>query len=136
MSVTTEKVGGGVMQQKKRMSLMQLTFIVAVNMMGTFWSCSVAGRAMMAQGRGSIVNISSTAGDSPVPKLSVYGMTKAAVNQLTRASARGRGVRKWDVTSVSATPGRAERPRSMAGNALCTLQLTRFVIRGTSRAFL
>jgi len=28
-------VGGGVMQEKKRMSLMQLTFIVAVNMMGS-----------------------------------------------------------------------------------------------------
>ena len=35
MSVATEKVGGGVMQEKKRMSLMQLTFIVAVNMMGS-----------------------------------------------------------------------------------------------------
>ena len=35
MSVATEKVGGGVMQEKKRMSLIQLTFIVAVNMMGS-----------------------------------------------------------------------------------------------------
>jgi len=35
MSVATDKVGGGVMQEKKRMSLMQLTFIVAVNMMGS-----------------------------------------------------------------------------------------------------
>src|SRR4030095_5604554 len=33
MSVATER--GGVMQEKKRMSLMQLTFIVAVNMMGS-----------------------------------------------------------------------------------------------------
>src|SRR5215467_5910076 len=35
MSVATEKVGGSVMQEKKRMSLIQLTFIVAVNMMGS-----------------------------------------------------------------------------------------------------
>jgi putrescine:ornithine antiporter len=35
MSVATEKAGGGVMQEKKRMSLIQLTFIVAVNMMGS-----------------------------------------------------------------------------------------------------
>ena len=35
MSVATEKVGGGVMQEKKRMSLIQLTFIVAVNMVGS-----------------------------------------------------------------------------------------------------
>ena len=35
MSVATDKVGGGIMQEKKRMSLIQLTFIVAVNMMGS-----------------------------------------------------------------------------------------------------
>jgi len=35
MSVATERMGGGVMQEKKRMNLMQLTFIVAVNMMGS-----------------------------------------------------------------------------------------------------
>src|ERR1700740_2917217 len=35
MSVATDKVGGGVMQEKKRMSLTQLTFLVAVSMMGS-----------------------------------------------------------------------------------------------------
>jgi len=35
MSVATENVGGGVRQEQKRMSLIQLTFIVAVNMMGS-----------------------------------------------------------------------------------------------------
>ena len=82
--------------------------VVAVNMMGTFWSCSVAGRAMMAQGRGSIVNISSTAGDSPVPKLSVYGMTKAAVNQLTRVCALEFGTAGVRVNAV--VPGWIDTP--------------------------
>ena len=35
MSAATERVGGGVVQEKKRMNLIQLTFIVAVNMMGS-----------------------------------------------------------------------------------------------------
>jgi len=35
MSVATERAGGGVVQEKKRMNLIQLTFIVAVNMMGS-----------------------------------------------------------------------------------------------------
>jgi putrescine:ornithine antiporter len=35
MSVATEKAGGGVIQERKRMNLLQLTFIVAVNMMGS-----------------------------------------------------------------------------------------------------
>jgi 3-oxoacyl-[acyl-carrier protein] reductase len=71
--------------------------VVSINMMGVYWGCAAAGRVMKAQGRGgAIVNVSSTAGDSPVPALSVYGMTKAAVNQLTRVCARefgGFGVR-------------------------------------------
>ena len=71
--------------------------VVAINMMGTYWGCAAAGRVMKEQGGGgAIVNISSTAGDSPVPTLSVYGMTKAGVNQLTRVCAKefgGFGVR-------------------------------------------
>jgi 3-oxoacyl-[acyl-carrier protein] reductase len=82
--------------------------VVAINMMGTFWSCSVAGRVMVAQGRGSIVNISSTAGDSPVPQLSVYGMTKAAVNQLTRVCALEFGQAGVRVNAV--VPGWIDTP--------------------------
>jgi 3-oxoacyl-[acyl-carrier protein] reductase len=71
--------------------------VIAINMMGTYWGCAAAGRAMQAQGRGgTILNVSSTAGDSPVPTLSVYGMAKAGVNQLTRVCAKefgGFGVR-------------------------------------------
>jgi 3-oxoacyl-[acyl-carrier protein] reductase len=55
--------------------------VISVNQLGTYWGCAAAGRVMQEQGRGgAIVNISSTAGESPVPTLSVYGMTKAAVN--------------------------------------------------------
>lgn len=82
--------------------------VVAVNMMGTYWGCAAAGRAMMAQGRGSIVNISSTAGDSPVPKLSVYGMTKAAVNQLTCVCALEFG--KAGVRVNAVVPGWIDTP--------------------------
>jgi len=75
----------------------QVERIVAVNQLGTYWGCAAAGRVMQAQGTGgAIVNISSTAGESPVPTLSVYGMTKAAVNQVTRVAAKefgGFGVR-------------------------------------------
>lgn len=71
--------------------------VISVNQLGTYWGCAAAGRVMQAHGRGgTIINISSTAGESPVPTLSVYGMTKAAVNQLTRVAAKefgGFGVR-------------------------------------------
>jgi 3-oxoacyl-[acyl-carrier protein] reductase len=61
---------------------------IAVNQMGVYWGCAAAGRVMKEQGAGgAIVNVSSGAGDSPPPGSSVYAMTKAAVNMITRACA-------------------------------------------------
>ena len=82
--------------------------VVAINQMGTYWGCAAAGRIMQAQGRGAIVNISSTAGDSPVPSLSVYGMTKAAVNQLTKVCAAEFGAAGVRVNAV--IPGWIDTP--------------------------
>ncbi len=87
--------------------------VVAINMMGTYWGCAAAGRVMQAQNRstgrgGSILNVSSTAGDSPVPTLSVYGMTKAGVNQLTRVCAREFG--RFGVRVNAVVPGWIDTP--------------------------
>jgi 3-oxoacyl-[acyl-carrier protein] reductase len=83
--------------------------VVAVNMMGTYWGCAAAGRVMREHGGGgTIVNVSSTAGDSPVPTLSVYGMTKAGVNQLTRVCAKEFGPFGIRVNAV--VPGWIDTP--------------------------
>lgn len=83
--------------------------VVAVNMMGAYWGCAAAGRVMKAQGRGgSVLNVSSTAGESPVPGLSVYGMTKAGVNQLTRVCAQEFGAFGVRVNAV--VPGWIDTP--------------------------
>jgi uncharacterized protein len=52
--------------------------------------------AMLAQGRGGIVNTSSASGLQPLPHYAVYGATKAFVNSFSQAlwaEVRGRGVR-------------------------------------------
>jgi uncharacterized protein len=52
--------------------------------------------AMLARGRGAIVNTSSAAGLQPLPHYAVYGATKAFVNSFTQAiwaEVRGSGVR-------------------------------------------
>ena len=52
--------------------------------------------AMLAQGRGGIVNTSSAAGLQPLPHYATYGATKAFVNSFSQAlwaEVRGRGVR-------------------------------------------
>jgi 3-oxoacyl-[acyl-carrier protein] reductase len=83
--------------------------VVSINMMGVYWGCAAAGRVMRQTGGcGAIVNVSSTAGDSPVPRLSVYGMAKAGVNQLTRVCAQEFGAFGVRVNAV--VPGWIDTP--------------------------
>lgn len=58
-----------------------------INLRGVFYGCQAALRAMIPQGSGNIVNISSGIVDDPGPTMATYGMTKAAVASLTKAIA-------------------------------------------------
>jgi len=70
------------------MTEQDVEFQIAVNMKGVYWGCAAAARVMKGQGGGSIINISSTGADSAPSGVSVYAMTKGAVNVCTRACAR------------------------------------------------
>ena len=61
--------------------------VFAVNLKGVLYGCQAAVRVMEPQGSGSIINVSSTAIDTPAPKYGLYAMTKAAVAQLTKTLA-------------------------------------------------
>jgi NAD(P)-dependent dehydrogenase (short-subunit alcohol dehydrogenase family) len=58
-----------------------------VNVRGLFFASQAAGRAMIAQGYGRIVNLSSQAGFVALPTESIYCASKAAVTHLTRCLA-------------------------------------------------
>ncbi len=60
---------------------------VDVNIKGLFFASQAAGRVMIAQGSGRIVNLSSQAGFVALPTESVYCLTKAAVAHLTKCLA-------------------------------------------------
>jgi NAD(P)-dependent dehydrogenase (short-subunit alcohol dehydrogenase family) len=69
---------------------------VAVMQTGVFYCMRAAGRLMLDQGSGSVVNISSIRGFSPNPGRLAYCATKAAVIMMTRVAAgewAPRGVR-------------------------------------------
>lgn len=72
-----------------------------INMDAVYWCCAAAARAMARQGRGAIINVSSNAADQPMAALSVYAMTKAAVNMLTRSLAVELGPRGIRVNGVA-----------------------------------
>jgi 3-oxoacyl-[acyl-carrier protein] reductase len=83
--------------------------VVSTNMMGPYWGCVAAGRAMRGRG-GSIVNVSSGGGAKPLPGIGIYGMTKAAVNSLTWTCAAEFGPLGIRVNAVA--PGWIETPMS------------------------
>lgn len=80
--------------------------VTKVNLWGTYWGIAAAGKAM--KGGGSIINISSAGGDMPAPTLSIYAMTKAAVNHLTRCAAVELGPKNIRVNAVA--PGFTDTP--------------------------
>ena len=63
--------------------------VMAVNPNGVFWCAQTFGKAMVARGKGAIVNIGSTAGEIVVrPQKNVhYNASKAAVHHATKSMA-------------------------------------------------
>ena len=61
--------------------------VLDVNFKGPFRLMSLVGSRMVAAGRGSIINITSTAAIRPLPEFAVYAGAKAGLNALTRALA-------------------------------------------------
>jgi NAD(P)-dependent dehydrogenase (short-subunit alcohol dehydrogenase family) len=76
---------------------------LAVNLKGTFFASQAAGRVMIRQGYGRIVNIGSQAGAVALPGESVYCMTKAAIAHLTRCLAVEWGMHGITVNAVAPT---------------------------------
>jgi NAD(P)-dependent dehydrogenase (short-subunit alcohol dehydrogenase family) len=60
---------------------------IDINVKGVFFASQAAGRVMMRQGSGRIINLSSQAGFVALPTESVYCLTKAAVAHLTKCLA-------------------------------------------------
>ena len=76
---------------------------LAVNLKGTFFASQAAGRVMIRQNRGSIVNMSSQAGFVALPTESIYCMTKAALAHLTKCLAVEWGNHNIRVNAVAPT---------------------------------
>jgi 7-alpha-hydroxysteroid dehydrogenase len=57
---------------------------IKFNLTSAFWCCREAGMVMASQNSGNIINMSSVAGNRPVPGMTAYGINKAAMIQMTR----------------------------------------------------
>jgi NAD(P)-dependent dehydrogenase (short-subunit alcohol dehydrogenase family) len=83
--------------------------LMAVNLAGTFFMSQQMGRHLIDTGRrGSIISIASTHGMIGMPMVSVYGISKAGISQMTRMLAiewASHGIR---VNAIA--PGTTETP--------------------------
>jgi 3-oxoacyl-[acyl-carrier protein] reductase len=61
--------------------------ILSVNLKGVLYGCQAAGRVMVAQRGGSIINMASAAVLVPSPGIGPYAICKAGVAQLTKSMA-------------------------------------------------
>lgn len=76
---------------------------LAVNLKGTFFASQAAGRVMIKQKKGTIINMSSQAGFAALPTESIYCMTKAAIAHLTKCLAVEWGKHGITVNAVAPT---------------------------------
>jgi 3-oxoacyl-[acyl-carrier protein] reductase len=61
--------------------------ILSVNLKGAVYGCQAAGKVMVEQGAGSIINMASAAVLTPSPGIGPYAICKAGVAQLTQSMA-------------------------------------------------
>jgi NAD(P)-dependent dehydrogenase (short-subunit alcohol dehydrogenase family) len=84
-----------------------------VNLKGVFFCCQAAGRIMLKQGYGKIINMSSQLSIVGIPEGSVYCASKGGVNQLTKALALEWSSKGVNINAVGPTfiytPGTASR---------------------------
>jgi NAD(P)-dependent dehydrogenase (short-subunit alcohol dehydrogenase family) len=78
-------------------------YTLAVNLKGTFFTSQAAGRVMITQKYGRIINLSSQAGFVALPTESIYCMTKAAISHLTKCLAVEWGAYNITVNAVAPT---------------------------------
>jgi NAD(P)-dependent dehydrogenase (short-subunit alcohol dehydrogenase family) len=78
--------------------------VVGINLNGVFFGCKWAGRQMMAQGGGVIINVSSIAGTNGSAMMPHYGASKAAVVNFTRSLGMAWGRKNVRVNCIAPGP--------------------------------
>ncbi len=78
--------------------------MMGVNLRGAFLLCQAVGRAMIAQKRGKIVNVSSNVSQVLQPHRGAYAVTKAGLSHLTRVLALEWAPHGINVNAIAPAP--------------------------------
>jgi NAD(P)-dependent dehydrogenase (short-subunit alcohol dehydrogenase family) len=96
IDILVNNAGGPARSNIETTSAADWDAVMSANLRGAFLCTREAGRHMLAQSRGAIVNISSLAGVNAVPFAGAYGAAKAGLQNFTQATSTAwasRGIR-------------------------------------------
>jgi NAD(P)-dependent dehydrogenase (short-subunit alcohol dehydrogenase family) len=102
LDILVNNAGGGASNLAENVREEDFDQTVALNLKGTFFTSQAAGRIMIRQKSGRIINLSSQAGFVALPTESVYCMTKAGISHLTKCLAVEWG--KYNITVNAVAP--------------------------------
>ena len=112
LQILVNNAGGGASAFAEDVSEEDFDLTIALNVKSTFFASQAAGRVMMRQNGGRIINVSSQAGFVALPTESVYCISKAAVSHLAKCLAVEWGKHNITVNAIAptfiATPGTDE----------------------------
>jgi len=102
LDVLVNNAGGGFNNLAEDVPEHEFDQTLALNLKGTFFASQAAGRVMIRQNHGRIVNMGSQAGFVALPTESVYCLTKAGIAHLTKCLAVEWG--KYNITVNAVAP--------------------------------
>ena len=102
IDILLNNVGVGPENPAEMVTEADFDFTLGANLKGTFFMTQAVGRTMIERRKGRIINMSSQAGSVVLHGESVYCMTKAAINHLTRCLASEWA--RFDITVNSIAP--------------------------------
>jgi 3-oxoacyl-[acyl-carrier protein] reductase len=101
VDILVNNAGVSLVKQIQDITMEEYDKVFSVNMRGTFLCCREASKAMIANGAGLIVNISSVWGEVGASCESVYSASKSAVLGFTKSLAKELGYSGVRVNAVS-----------------------------------
>jgi len=84
LDIMVNNAGKGIPTQPLEISVKEWNHVLALNLTGVFLGCMAAGKVMIEQKQGKIINIASTAGVIGSPGMMHYSVAKAGVIMLTK----------------------------------------------------
>jgi Tropinone reductase 1 len=84
LDILVNNVGTNIRKKTPEYSAEEVDFLMNTNLLSAYHLCQLAFPLLKASGGGNVINVASVAGLVHVRSGSVYGMTKAAMVQLTR----------------------------------------------------